>query len=60
MYFRVGYGIGKELKKLFFDSPDQYEKHFGCNVEKDVTNGVELKRTWATRAMERQLALKLT
>lgn len=59
IYFRVSYCIGNELKKLFFDSPDQYEKHFGSNVEKDVTNGVELKRAWATRAMERQLALKL-
>lgn len=57
MYFRVGFVVGNEMKKFFFDSPDQYEKHFGCNVEKSVTNGVELRRAWAARAMERQISL---
>jgi hypothetical protein len=58
MYFRVGYSVGNELKKLFFDSPDQYEKHFGANVEKEVTNGNEIKRDWHAKALERQLSIK--
>ena len=51
LYFRVGHNVGSEMKKLFFDSPDQYEKHFSCNVEKDVSNGLNIKRSWAQRAM---------
>jgi hypothetical protein len=58
MYFRVGQSVGNELKKLFFDSPDQYEKHYGANVEKEVTNGVEIKRAWHAKALERQLSIK--
>jgi hypothetical protein len=50
LLFRVGHFTGTETKKLFFDSPDQYERHFCCNVEKDVTNGLEIKRMWANRA----------
>jgi hypothetical protein len=58
MYFRVGQPVGNELKKLFFDSPDQYEKHYGANVEKEVINGVEIRREWSARALERQLSIK--
>ena len=59
LYFRVGHSVGAEMKKLFFDSPDQYEKHFYSNVEKDVTNGLNIKRSWAQRVMSRQQEVSL-
>ena len=49
LYYRVSCSVGTARKKLFFDSPGQYEKHFGCNVEKDVFNGSALKKLWADR-----------
>jgi len=58
MYFRVGQSVGNELKKLFFDSPDQYEKHYGSTMEKDVVGGNEIKRAWHEKALERKLSIK--
>lgn len=49
-YYRVTHSIGSEGKKLFYDSPAQYEKHFGCDIDKDVSNGSGLKQRWAERA----------
>uniref|UniRef100_A0A6C0B9B0 Uncharacterized protein n=1 Tax=viral metagenome TaxID=1070528 RepID=A0A6C0B9B0_9ZZZZ len=45
-YFRVSCPCGSERKKLFFQSPEQYERHFDCNLEKDQ------KKNWAKRAGE--------
>lgn len=59
LYFRVGHSVGNERKKLFFDSPDQYERHFNCNVEKNVNNGLEIKRRWAQRVMSIQVDTSL-
>lgn len=50
LYYRVSYAVGSENKKLYYDSPEQYEKHFGCDIDKDVSNGSELKKQWAERA----------
>lgn len=50
VYYRVSYSVGAEGKKLFYDSPEQYEKHFGCDLDKDVSNGSDLKKQWAQRA----------
>lgn len=55
LYFSISCPVGKERKKLFFDSPNQYEKHFACDLEKDVTNGVELKKKWVERVREIQV-----
>lgn len=49
LYFSISYPIGTERKKLFFDSPNQYEKHFACNLDNDVSNGAELKKKWVER-----------
>lgn len=51
-YFRVSYTCGSERKKLFFGSPEQYERHFGVELEKDTKRGLELKKLWAKRASE--------
>jgi len=47
-YYRVSYTLGSESKKLFYDSPTQYEKHFGC--DKDVSIGSNSKKQWEERA----------
>lgn len=49
LYFSISCPVGTERKKLFFDSPNQYEKHFACNLENDVSNGAELKKNWVER-----------
>ena len=48
LFFKVGSSIVKdpnsESHLLFYDSPEQYEKHFRCEL-KD-----ELKRTWTNKS----------
>jgi len=56
--FRVGISVGKDLKKLFFDSPEQYERHFGCTMEKECFHATTVKKNWVDRSIEKQLALK--
>jgi len=58
LYWTASISVGKDSKKFFFDSPEQYEKHFGCNVDKDVNNGEELRLNWSSKAMGKQLSLK--
>ena len=51
LYFRVSHPFGNERSKLFFDSPDQYERHFGYNIDADVQNGENIKTEWRNRKM---------
>jgi replicative superfamily II helicase len=54
-YFRVSYPCGSERKKLFFQSPEQYERHFGYNLEKDTKQRLEQKKRWAKKASQVQV-----
>jgi len=56
LYFRVSYSIGNERKKLFFDSPEQYERHLGSTMKFDNSdanwnNWNETKRAWNIKKM---------
>ena len=56
LYFRVSYSIGNERKKLFFESPEQYERHLGSTIkfvnnDTNWNNWNETKRAWNIKKM---------
>jgi len=51
-YFRVSCPCGSERKKLFFGSPEQYDRHFGLDLEKETKQRLDQKKYWAKRASE--------
>ena len=56
LYFRVSYSIGNERKKLFFESPEQYERNLGSTIKFDNSdanwnNWNETKRAWNIKKM---------
>ena len=54
LYFRVSCQLGSGHKKLYFDSPEQYERHLGSRVsDLDGPSWGELKRTWGIKKMAR-------
>ena len=58
LYFRVSYSIGNERKKLFFESPEQYERHLGSTIkfvnnDTNWNNWNETKRAWNIKKMAR-------
>ena len=56
LYFRVSYSIGNERKKLFFESPEQYERNLGSTIkfennDANWNNWNETKRAWNIKKM---------
>jgi len=47
LFFKVNYAVGekdrREITVLFYDSPDEFEKHFGCTVS------LETKEKWRNK-----------
>jgi hypothetical protein len=54
LYFRVSCQMSSGRKKLYFDSPEQYERHIGNRVaDLDGPSWGELKRAWGIKKMAR-------
>jgi len=45
-YFRANMSLDGEPRKLFFDSPEQYERFFGNSIRYHTTQWEEVKRQW--------------